>query len=131
MEHILDNLTPWFQWLTRSSVQVSVLVIMILAIKFLLRGKLAPRWHYCLWLLVVARMVMPSAPQSSLSIFNLIPKADQPTEIIKQADETITPSQSVTEFDTDYTPPATIELSIPPITSPQPNAESTFLSSLK
>jgi beta-lactamase regulating signal transducer with metallopeptidase domain len=69
----LANIDPWtfFGWLTRSTVQVSVLVCLVLAIKATVRGRLAARWHYCLWLLVVTRMVMPWAPQTTVSIFNL------------------------------------------------------------
>ena len=66
------ELESWFQWLMRSTVQVSILVCIVLLVKILLRNRLAPRWHYCLWLLVIVRMVMPAAPQSSFSVFNLI-----------------------------------------------------------
>ncbi|MBW8034918.1 MAG: DUF3887 domain-containing protein [Planctomycetes bacterium] len=79
MEQLMIQLQPWFQWLTRSTLQVSLLVCIILLVKIVLRTKLAPRWHYCLWLLVIVRMLMPAAPQSSLSVFNLIPDSIEHT----------------------------------------------------
>jgi beta-lactamase regulating signal transducer with metallopeptidase domain len=36
-------------------------------------GRLAARWHYFFWLLLVVRMIMPWAPQSTVSVLNLIP----------------------------------------------------------
>jgi len=66
-------LLRFFAWLVRSSLQASVLICLILAVQALLRRKLAPRWHYGLWLLVLARLVVPWTPESSLSVFNLLP----------------------------------------------------------
>jgi len=66
------ELMPFFQWLFRTSVQGSVLVCLILAVQALLRRKLGARWHYCLWLLLLVRLIMPGAPESSLSVFNLM-----------------------------------------------------------
>jgi beta-lactamase regulating signal transducer with metallopeptidase domain len=66
------ELIPFFQWLFRTSVQASVLVCLILAVQALLRRKLGARWHYCLWLLLLVRLIMPGAPESSLSVFNLM-----------------------------------------------------------
>jgi beta-lactamase regulating signal transducer with metallopeptidase domain len=67
------ELIPFFQWLLRTSVQASVLVCLILAVQAVLRRKLGARWHYCLWLLLLVRLIMPGAPQSSFSVFNLMP----------------------------------------------------------
>ncbi|MHC4498922.1 MAG: M56 family metallopeptidase, partial [Planctomycetota bacterium] len=73
METFLAELSLLFGWLLRSTVQVSVLVCVVLALKGVLGNRLAGRWHYYLWLVVVARMVMPWAPESRMSVFNMIP----------------------------------------------------------
>ena len=57
----------------RSSAHAGVLVCLVLVIATVVRGRLAARWHYLLWLVVVVRMMMPWAPQSTASILNLIP----------------------------------------------------------
>ncbi|MCF7958200.1 MAG: DUF3887 domain-containing protein, partial [Phycisphaerae bacterium] len=60
-----------FEWVMLTSMQASILIGLILIIQAGLRGRLAGRWHYGLWLLVVIRLIMPWVPQSRLSIYNL------------------------------------------------------------
>jgi bla regulator protein BlaR1 len=71
MESFSIQLWPFFEWLLRTTVQASLLIILILLVQLMLRGKLGVRWHYCLWLLLLIRLVMPWAPESRVSIFNL------------------------------------------------------------
>jgi bla regulator protein BlaR1 len=59
MESFFEQLSESFGWLIRSSLHAGVLVCLVLAVKAVVRGRLAARWHYFLWLLVVVRMVMP------------------------------------------------------------------------
>ncbi len=47
----------------RTSWQVAVLVVLVLAIQALFSRWLSPRWRYALWLLVVARAFVPVVPQ--------------------------------------------------------------------
>ena len=72
MESLLLEITPVFQWLIKTTLQASVIICIVLAVKILLSKKLTPRWHYVLWMLVIARMVMPVSLQSSYSIYNLV-----------------------------------------------------------
>ena len=67
-----------FDWVTLTSLQVSLLIGLILLIQICLRGRLAGRWHYGLWLLVIIRLMMPWAPQSRLSLYNLTPVSSLP-----------------------------------------------------
>jgi beta-lactamase regulating signal transducer with metallopeptidase domain len=60
-----------FRWVLQSSWQAAVLAVLILLAQGLLRKRLAPSWRYGLWLLLVARLLMPVPPQSAFSIFNL------------------------------------------------------------
>lgn len=75
MEAFGINASPLLQWLLKTTIQGSVLVCLILLIKLVLRQKLLIRWHYCLWLLLLARLAMPWAPQSRISMFNLMPQS--------------------------------------------------------
>ncbi len=72
MEFLSIQLWPFFEWQLRTTIQASLLICMILLVRLILRGKLGVRWHYCLWLLLLIRLVMPWAPESRMSIFNLI-----------------------------------------------------------
>jgi bla regulator protein BlaR1 len=49
----------------------SVLVGLILLVKFVLGNRLKPRWHYIVWLLLTIRLLLPWIPESPFSIFNL------------------------------------------------------------
>lgn len=68
-------------WIWETSWQASVLVALVLLVQWLFGRKLAPRWRYGLWLLVVARLALPVAPESPLSVFNWVrvsPVAEPP-----------------------------------------------------
>jgi beta-lactamase regulating signal transducer with metallopeptidase domain len=71
MESFGMQLWPLFEWLLQTTLQASLLIFLILLVQLMLRGKLGVRWHYCLWLLLLIRLVMPWAPESRISIFNL------------------------------------------------------------
>src|SRR3954471_19768668 len=77
MATILPALDPVIDWLLRNSFQAAVLAILILAINAILRRWIPASARYALLLLVAARLLMPAAPQSSWSIFNLL--AGRPT----------------------------------------------------
>lgn len=67
----METLNAVFAWLLRTSWQASVLVGLVLLTQRLFRKKLSPGWRYALWMLVLARLVMPVSPQSPASLFNL------------------------------------------------------------
>lgn len=68
----LPQLTGVFRWVLQTTWQAGVLAGLILLAQGLLRKKLSAGWRYGLWLLLVARLLMPATPQSALSIFNLV-----------------------------------------------------------
>lgn len=67
----LRSLDGIIQWTWTTSWQASVLVLMVWAMQQIGRGRLAPRWQYALWMLVVARLLMPWTPASPWSVFNV------------------------------------------------------------
>ncbi|MCM3736405.1 M56 family metallopeptidase [Bacillus cytotoxicus] len=60
-----------FNWILESSLMASILVGIILCIKLLLKNKLTPRWQYVLWIIIIFRLILPFAPESSYSIYNI------------------------------------------------------------
>ncbi len=60
-------------WLVESTIFISILICLIFAVKAITRCRLPAWWHYGLWLLLVARMLMPGLLESRLSIFSLVP----------------------------------------------------------
>jgi beta-lactamase regulating signal transducer with metallopeptidase domain len=77
MDFVTQNVevTPFLAWLARTSLQGSVLICLILLVQRIARGKLPVRWRYCFWLLLLARLALPWAPQSRMSVFNLLEPA--------------------------------------------------------
>ncbi|MBN2317153.1 MAG: PD40 domain-containing protein [Sedimentisphaerales bacterium] len=73
METLSTYTQPFFEWLLRSTVQAGIVICLIFLIQAVLRNRLTARWHYALWLILVVRMVLPWAPQSRFSIYNLAP----------------------------------------------------------
>ncbi|MBW7476394.1 M56 family metallopeptidase [Paenibacillus oenotherae] len=69
---MLALLTQSFQWILATSLMASVLILFILAAKLLLGERLQPRWTYMLWMLLLARLLLPWTPESSFSIFNFL-----------------------------------------------------------
>ena len=71
MKSFLTVTEQFTGWLWHLSWQVSVLIVLVLLLQWLFRRWLSPSWRYCLWLLVVVRLVVPISPESTFSIFNL------------------------------------------------------------
>ncbi len=69
----LAEIAGWlFGWLLRNSAHAAVLAGVVWALERTLFKRLSPRWRYGLWLVVVVRLIIPIAPGSPLSLFNLI-----------------------------------------------------------
>lgn len=66
----LQYVDQFLNWLFKASWQAAVLVLMVLAVRAVLRRRLAPSWRCYLWLLVGLRLVLPVLPASPWSIFN-------------------------------------------------------------
>lgn len=59
------------QWIVSSS----VLILVVIALRYVLRGKLSLRVQYALWLLVLVRLLVPvSFGASDLSVMNAVPE---------------------------------------------------------
>ncbi|MDB5305488.1 MAG: hypothetical protein JWM97_3037, partial [Phycisphaerales bacterium] len=67
---LLDCVAASLAWVARASWQASVVAALVLLAQFLLRGRVSARWRYNLWLLVVARLLLPSMPGTRFSPFN-------------------------------------------------------------
>lgn len=71
MEYIMSNLSQIFNWVLVSSIMGSVLVGIILFARLVLRNKITPRWQYMLWLIIMVRLLLPTAPEMPFSVYNL------------------------------------------------------------
>jgi bla regulator protein BlaR1 len=92
-----EGLESFFGWVVHTSWQVSILIALVLLVQFVFRKRLTAHWRYALWFLVVARLMLPSLPQSPFSLFNVV---FRPEAIVAGAStalslETVTPEEEV------------------------------------
>ncbi len=83
MEALNTQLVRFFDWLLWTTIQGSVLIVLIVLVQLILRRRLPVRWHYLLWALLLIRLAVPWLPESRISIFNLIPRSIQHGRIIE------------------------------------------------
>ncbi|WP_261302380.1 M56 family metallopeptidase [Paenibacillus andongensis] len=76
VKRLVEHLIDLFDWVWSVSTMASVLVVLIIVMQHVLRHRLKPRWHYLMWLLVIARLILPWGPESEFSIYNWIGYSD-------------------------------------------------------
>lgn len=69
-------------FIIRSAVISSILICLILLIRLLLGRRLNPDLKYCIWMLLMLRLLIPYAPQSPVSIYNLFPFTGHETRYV-------------------------------------------------
>jgi hypothetical protein len=72
MESIATVLRPFFLWLLQTTLAASVVIVFILAFQKLLGRKLGPRWGHALWLVLVARLLLPGVLPGQVDLLNLV-----------------------------------------------------------
>lgn len=77
------DLTTLFKIILSLSFMGSILAVIIILIKGLFKNKFNGGWHYYIWFLLIIRLVMPHAPESSLSIFNFLNPPSPSIEIVQ------------------------------------------------
>ena len=82
-----------FQWLIRNSFYATILLVIILGIRFLIQKKLRFRMLYWLWVVLLLRLLWPLNLQTAFSVFNLIPNNIAPEQYLsaRTAEEQINP----------------------------------------
>lgn len=60
----------FISWLLYSSLIGSILIGLIILLRLLLKNKMDANWQYLLWFLLILKLLIPYAPESSFSVFN-------------------------------------------------------------
>ena len=94
MIKLLDFIVSLAEWLFKSSLKASILIVLILIIQFLFRRKMAARWQYGLWFLLIIRLILPFEIESQFSLFNLIPSMDMASLETQRSSE-ISPTSEI------------------------------------
>lgn len=69
-----ENLDAVFGWVLRGSLYSPAIILIIAVTQALTRRALSARWNYALWLILLARLVLPAAPETKWSLWNLAPE---------------------------------------------------------
>lgn len=78
---IKEPLTDGFTETVRHSAQGAVAAVLVGILLLLLGKRVAARWRYLLWMLVVVRLAVPVTVRSPLSVHNLMPRPQNTTEV--------------------------------------------------
>ncbi|UHA73340.1 M56 family metallopeptidase [Paenibacillus sp. 481] len=66
-----ECLLSFFGWVVRGSFMASILILLVLILQFIFKKNLEVRWKYLLWIPVAIRLLLPWAPESSFSLYNV------------------------------------------------------------
>ena len=58
-------------WLLDSSLMGSILIVLIILVRLTFKKRLSTHCQYLIWFLLIVRLIIPYAPESSISIFNV------------------------------------------------------------
>ena len=58
----------FLNWLLNHSLQTGMLVLLVLVVQWIFRKRLTSRWRFALWWVVLARMLLPFGPSSTVSL---------------------------------------------------------------
>lgn len=76
-----------FRLVLITSLYASVVGIVIIAIKAILKNKINPQWHYIIWIVLIIKLLIPFGPKSAISLFNTVPQIPQQTNFTQMYDE--------------------------------------------
>lgn len=60
-----------------TSLYATVVGLVIILIKGILKNKLNAKWHYLIWYVFILKLILPFGPESAVSLFNAMPKMPQ------------------------------------------------------
>lgn len=67
----------WFAGIAEQTLAASVVILAVLFIQYALRKFISARVRYLLWLLVIARLLLPAVPDSPFSMFHVLGSGGQ------------------------------------------------------
>ncbi len=82
------------EWIVTSS----ILILVVLGLRFILKGKISLRLQYGLWILVLLRLLIPFSVDSRISIMNFIPEPEALEQTVGYTDYQL-PDLAISEID--------------------------------
>jgi beta-lactamase regulating signal transducer with metallopeptidase domain len=66
-----------FSLVLNASLYGSIVGVIIFVMKKSLNNRLNSTWHYLIWSVLILKLIIPFGPESSLSLFNIVPKIEK------------------------------------------------------
>jgi beta-lactamase regulating signal transducer with metallopeptidase domain len=127
----------FLETLGRNSAEAGVLVLVVALAQWGLGKRIAPRWRCALWLLVMARLLLPVSAGSGVSLFNLTPHLGRRPPAVVQPELTapvvepapsmrraappaVVPNLSPATESPIPSGPASLPMKLPPVITPAP-----------
>lgn len=87
MNLVLEFVSSFIGWLILTSFMASVMAVILFALRFTLKDRVPIRWQYLMWMVLIIRLLLPWAPESPFSLYNVFSFTDhQATRIMITAD---------------------------------------------
>ena len=101
---MLEFLVNACSWTLQNSIEALIVIGLVAAIHFSLRRRLSPRFLSILWIIAGIRLVLPLAPESSVSVFNFFAKDASRSQVsspvsAKKISPAPEPTETATEND--------------------------------
>lgn len=100
-----------FNIVLTSTLYASVVGLIILLLKAILKNRLDPRWQYIIWLVFILKLIVPFGPKSNISLFNIVPKMTTPVSFMQKYESLREPNnlnnleiQDMNQTEVDKTP---------------------------
>lgn len=68
-----------FRLVLTTSLYASIVGVVIIILKTILKNKINPKWHYIIWVVFILKLLIPFGPESAVSLFNAVPPVPQQT----------------------------------------------------
>lgn len=115
----LNSQNPMVNWLIEASWQTALLAALLSLLFALFRNQIPPRWRYALWLLVAARLLLPTLPESSTSVYQILPASPKTAwEQFTPHSQTTSPIPEISQPFSRPLPSSHKPIPSPPIASP-------------
>lgn len=72
-------------WLLQTTVYMTVTALFILGFKRVFKNRLPAKWHVYIWALLLVRLLIPSLPESRVSVYNAMPAVEYARPTVQTA----------------------------------------------
>ncbi|MEK8129464.1 M56 family metallopeptidase [Paenibacillus filicis] len=103
----MDMIEIAFRWFLQTTLAASAVALLVMVIAKLFGSRISPRLRHALWLIVLARLLLPAVPASPVSLFQVL-QMDHPVKSLLASMHSLTSGSSRQEA-----PPGSVDLEVP------------------